>query len=117
MREDQFHDILVPWMILGNSGRSVHPEIQPVHVSSFFIVAEIKTGAPVLKRLVGKGGLVILVRVGPAMYPDEAKCIGRVVGILHLHKTIECMLYIVQGYVDRIIHLLLPVGRLATDHK
>ena len=117
MRENEFYDILVPWMILGNSGRSVHPEIQPVHVSSFFIVAEIKTGTPVLQRLVGKGGLVILVRVGPAMYPDEAKCIGRVVGILHLHKTIECMLYIVQGYVDRIIHLLLPVGRLATDHK
>jgi hypothetical protein len=44
------------------------------------------------------------------MHPDEEKAIGRVVGVLHADEAVQGSVRIIEGDIDVIIDLLLPVG-------
>ena len=50
------------------------------------------------------------------MEPDKFQCVGRMIRVLNLSKTVERMFLVIEGNINKIIDLLLPVRLLAIDH-
>ena len=48
------------------------------------------------------------------MEPDKFQCVGRMIRVLNLSKTVERMFLVIEGNINQIIDLLLPVGRQST---
>lgn len=90
-------------------GDIVHPEIQPVDISSFLRFGEIEFRIAITQQLIAESGLIILIGIGPEMEPDETECVGGMIGVEDLFKSIQAVIVIMQRDIDRIIHRLLPV--------
>ena len=51
------------------------------------------------------------------MKPYIVQCVGRVIGIKNPFKSIECFFFLVQGYVDGVVKVLLPVLAVGKEGK
>jgi hypothetical protein len=89
---------------------AIGAEVEAIDVTFLFFIGEIEVGTAISEQLFAEGGLVIFVGVGPAMDPDESKRIGAMVSILDLYKAVERTFGIVEGDIDGVADLLLPVG-------
>lgn len=90
----------------------VYFKIKPVDITFLFFTGKIKLGIAVFKVLIGESRLVIFIGIGPAMKPDEMKGVGGVVDIFDFLKTIQAVVPVIQGDIDLVIDLLLPVPGL-----
>ena len=109
--QNYFYDIYMLRMIFNCCGDIVYFKIKPVDVSPLFPVAKIKIGAVINKQLLTESGFIIFIGVGPKMKPDEINGIRGIIDIGEFFKTICCVFFIIQGNVDGIIDLLLPILR------
>lgn len=100
-------------MVFCFSGVAIHFKIEPVDVASLIIVTEIKCGTAVFQNLVGECGAVILICIGPKVYPDKGNCIRRIVEIIHFYITIQGIVCVIECNIYFNIYLLLPVRELA----
>jgi len=89
---------------------AVDAEFQSVHVSPFCGTGEIEVCLAIADALFAEGGAVIFVGIGPTVYPNISEGIGGVIDVLHPDGGVEGMCGIVEGDVDGIIDLLLPIG-------
>lgn len=96
-------------MIGGCCGNAVHFKIQPVDVATLVPAAEIKISPAIEEQLFAESGFVVFICVQPYMKPDKMERVRRVIGIRELFKCVERMILIVQGNVNAVINLLLPV--------
>lgn len=88
----------------------VDAEVEAVDITSLLPVGEIEIGSSVAQQLFAEGRAIVLAGVGPAMYPDEFQGVGAMVGVLDLYEAVEGAFGIVEGDVDGIVDLLLPIG-------
>jgi hypothetical protein len=102
-------------MIFCSDPGIVHAEIKPVDIPTLFLIRKIEILATILQQLIGKSCAIVLVGIGPDMEPDKMECIGRMVDVLQLERSIQGMLFIVQTNVDGIVNFLLPVVGLRED--
>jgi hypothetical protein len=70
---------------------------------------EIEVCFAIADALFAEGGAVIFVGIGPAVYPNIFEGIGGVIDVLDLFESVEGMCGVVEGDVDGIIDLLLPI--------
>jgi hypothetical protein len=109
MWKDNFYDIDIAGMVFHAGCFSVDAEVQPVDIAFPIFIGKVEIRMAVFQHLLAECRPVILVSVGPAMYPDPWEGVGGVVGVLHFDEAIQGMLHIVEADVDDIIYFLLPV--------
>ena len=108
--KDDFDNVNILRVVFYPGELVVDAEFQPVHVSPLFGAGEIEVCLAIADPLFTEGGAVIFVGIGPAVNPNKGERIGRMVDVLNFYRTVEGMCGVVEGDVDGIIDLLLPVG-------
>jgi len=107
--QDDADDIDVLGVVFHAGFLAVDAEFEAVDVTAVLPVGEIEVGAAVVQELFAEGSAVVLIRVGPAMEPDIAQCVGGMVDIPDAGEAVERMCGVAQGNVDGIMHFLLEV--------
>jgi len=88
----------------------VDAKVEAVDIPSLLAVGEIEIGSSVAEQLFAESRLIVLVGVGPAVDPDEFQSVGAMVAVLDLYEAVEGAFGVVEGDVDGIVDLLLPIG-------
>ena len=107
--KDDLDDVNILGMVFHSGQLSVDAEFEAVHVSPFCGVGEIEICLAIADALFAEGGTVIFVGIGPAVNPNIFEGIGGVIDVLDLFESVEGMCRIIEGDVDGIIDLLLPI--------
>ncbi len=97
-------------MVLHPGFLVVDAEVEAVDITSLLAVGEIEVGSSVAEQLFAESCHVVLVGVGPAMDPDEFQGVGTMVVVLDLYEAVERAFCVIEGDVDGIVDLLLPIG-------
>jgi len=107
--KDDFDNIDILGMVFHPGQLAVDAKFQTVHVSPLCGAGEIEVCFAIADPLFAEGGTVVLVSIGPAVDPNIFQCIGGVIDVLDADGSVEGMCGIVEGDVDGIIDLLLPI--------
>lgn len=110
MGKDDLYDIYILGMIFHPGFLVVDAEVEAVDITSLLAVGEIEIGSSVAEQLFAESCPIVLVGIGPAMDPDEFQGIGAMVVVLDLYEAVERAFRVVEGDVDGIVDLLLPIG-------
>ena len=110
MGKDDFYDIYILWVVFHPGFLVIDAEVEAVDIASFLAVGEIEIGSSVAEQLFAESRSIVLVGVGPAMDPDEFEGIGAMVVVLDLYEAVEGAFRVIEGDVDGIVDLLLPIG-------
>ena len=78
-------------MVFGFNGIAINFKVEPVNISSLVIITEIKFSRSIFQQLVGEGGTVILIGIGPKMDPDKIEGVGWIIEIIHLDESVQGM--------------------------
>jgi len=108
--QEHFYDIDIKGVVLHFCFLAVDAKVEAVDITAFFFIREVELGAAVAEELFAEGGAIVLVGVGPKVEPDEGEGIGGVVGVLDAGEAVEAFFGVVEGDVDGVVYLLLPVG-------
>ena len=109
MWQNDFYDIDVLGVIFHAGGNAIYAEVQPIDITFSVLVGKIEIRSAIGQQLFAKGRSIIFIGIGPAMYPDIGEGVGGMVDVLHFNKSVQRVFYVVEGDIDGIIDLLLPV--------
>src|SRR5437868_10975845 len=84
MRQNEFDDIDVLWMVLCSHYFTIDSEIKPVDIPPLLFIRKIKICFAIFYFLVAKCSLIVFECVWPQMKPDQVKCIGRMIDVFDL---------------------------------
>lgn len=108
--QDHLYDIDVLGMVFHFCFLAVDAEVETIYIAPLLFIREIEVCPAVAEELFAKGGAVVLIGVGPAVDPDKGKGVGGVIGVVHAGEAVEAFFRVIQGDVDGVVDLLLPVG-------
>jgi hypothetical protein len=108
--KDDLYNVYILGMVFHTGFLVIDAEIEAVDITSLLAVGEIEIGSSVAEQLFAESCSIVLVGVGPAMDPDEFQGIRAVVVVLDLYEAVEGAFGVVEGDVDGIVDLLLPIG-------
>lgn len=108
--KDDLYDVDMLGMVFHPGLLVVDSEVEAVYIPSLLAIGEIEVGSSVAEQLLAESCLIVLVGVGPAVDPDEFQGVGAMVAVLDLYEAFEGALGVVEGDVDGIVDLLLPMG-------
>ena len=100
-------------MVLGLCRRAINAKVEPIDIPSVRRIGEVEGRLTILKQLIAERGAVVLIGIGPEVEPYVAERVGRMIVVGECQLSVECMGMIVEGDVEQVAQILLPIGLLA----